>query len=100
MFPRTFIFSAVAVVGGCSVFCTAKAAHQPNVLFIAVDDLACTLGCYGDSLAKTPNIDRLAASGVCFLNAYNQLPLCNPTRASIMTGRRPDEIGVYDLDRH
>lgn len=75
-------------------------AAQPNVLFIAVDDLACTLGCYGDSLAKTPNLDRLAASGVCFLNAYNQLPLCNPTRASVMTGRRPDEIGVYDLDRH
>ncbi|PAY19743.1 iduronate-2-sulfatase [Rhodopirellula sp. SM50] len=76
------------------------AADPPNVLFIAVDDLASTLGCYGDPLAKTPNIDRLAASGVCFLNAYNQLPLCNPTRASVMTGRRPDEIGVYDLDRH
>ncbi|QEG00829.1 Choline-sulfatase [Stieleria maiorica] len=76
------------------------AAESPNVLFIAVDDLASTLGCYGDPIAKTPNIDRLAASGVCFLNAYNQLPLCNPTRASIMTGRRPDEIGVYDLDRH
>ena len=78
----------------------ASDAESPNVLFIAVDDLASTLGCYGDSVAKTPNIDRLAASGVCFLNAYNQLPLCNPTRASIMTGRRPDEIGVYDLDRH
>ncbi|WP_182864658.1 sulfatase [Stieleria mannarensis] len=76
------------------------AAGSPNVLFIAVDDLASTLGCYGDPIAKTPNIDRLAASGVCFLNAYNQLPLCNPTRASVMTGRRPDEIGVYDLDRH
>ena len=70
------------------------------MLFIAVDDLSCALGCYGDPLAKTPNIDRLAASGVCFLNAYNQLPLCNPTRASVMTGRRPDELGVYDLDRH
>lgn len=73
---------------------------KPNVLFIAVDDLACTLGSYGDPLAQTPNIDRLAASGVCFLNAYNQLPLCNPTRASVMTGRRPDQLGVYDLDRH
>ncbi|TWU09859.1 sulfatase [Allorhodopirellula heiligendammensis] len=73
---------------------------KPNVLFIAVDDLACTLGCYGDVLARTPNIDRLAASGVSFQRAYNQLPLCNPTRASVMTGLRPDTINVYDLDRH
>lgn len=91
---------AIAALLVLSGFTSLHAADTPNVLFIAVDDLGCTLGCYGDPLAKTPNIDRLAASGVCFLNAYNQLPLCNPTRASVMTGRRPDEIGVYDLDRH
>ena len=78
----------------------ASHAAAPNVLFIAVDDLAPALGCYGDVIAKTPNIDRLAASGVCFERAYNQLPLCNPTRASVMTGMRPDQIKVYDLDRH
>ena len=72
----------------------------PNVLFVVVDDLAATLGCYGDVVAKTPHIDRLAASGVRFERAYNQLPLCNPTRASVMTGLRPDRIKVYDLDRH
>ncbi|MEM7811032.1 MAG: sulfatase [Planctomycetota bacterium] len=77
-----------------------EAAEPRNVLFIAADDLACNLGCYGDRLAKTPHLDRLAASGVCFLNAYNQIPLCNPSRASVMTGLRPDTIKVYDLDRH
>jgi len=78
----------------------AASEEKPNVLFIAVDDLAPSLGCYGDVVAKTPHIDRLADSGVRFDRAYNQLPLCNPTRASVMTGLRPDTIEVYDLDRH
>ena len=73
---------------------------KPNVLFIAIDDLAPALRCYGNLIAKTPHVDRLAASGVRFDRAYNQLPLCNPTRASVMTGLRPDTIKVYDLDRH
>ncbi|MFT5124698.1 MAG: iduronate 2-sulfatase [Verrucomicrobiales bacterium] len=77
-----------------------QAADRPNVLFIAVDDLACTLSCYGDPMAKTPHIDRLARTGVCFERAYNQIPLCNPARASVMTGLRPDKIKVYDLDAH
>jgi uncharacterized sulfatase len=89
-------------VGALALFLvsTSLQSASANILFIAVDDLAATLGCYGDVLAKTPNIDRLAATGVRFSRAYNQLPLCNPTRASIMTGRRPDTIQVYDLDQH
>ena len=92
-----FLVSFVCLISGNV---QAFAEKKPNVLFIAVDDLSAALGCYGDVIAKTPNIDRLAATGVRFDRAYNQLPLCNPTRASVMTGLRPDQIKVYDLDRH
>src|SRR5688572_6691378 len=74
--------------------------RKPNVLFIAIDDLARVLGCYGHPLAQTPHIDRLARTGVCFQRAYNQIPLCNPSRASVLTGLRPDLTTVYDLGRH
>lgn len=77
-----------------------RSADRPNVLFIAADDLNTALGCYGHPLAKTPHLDRLAATGVCFEHAYHQIPLCNPARASLMTGRRPDQTTVYDLARH
>jgi iduronate 2-sulfatase len=103
--PNSLLIQCVGLFLLCAVatdrvFSAEPTKPKPNVLFIAVDDLACTLGCYGDIVAKTPHIDRLAASGVRFDRAYNQLPLCNPTRASVMTGLRPDQIKVYDLDRH
>lgn len=71
--------------------------RPPNVLFIAVDDLRTELGCYGASYAITPNIDRLAREGVLFTQAHCQQAVCNPSRASVMTGRRPESLGVLDL---
>jgi arylsulfatase A-like enzyme len=70
---------------------------NPNILFIAIDDLKPILGCYGDKQIKTPNIDRLAAMGTVFTQNYCQQAVCGPTRASIMTGLRPDHTGVWDL---
>jgi iduronate 2-sulfatase len=68
-----------------------------NILFIAIDDLKPILGCYGDKLVKTPNIDRLAARGTVFLQNYCQQAVSGPTRASLMTGMRPDYTKVWDL---
>ena len=94
----SLLFSGLIALG--AVVSTEAAGQRKNLLFIAIDDLAVSLGCYGNKVVKTPHMDRLAARGVRFDRAYCQLPLCNPSRASVMTGLRPDTIRVYDLDRH
>ncbi len=71
-----------------------------NVLFIAVDDLRPELGCYDMPYMVTPNIDALAEQGTVFLRAYCQQAVCNPSRASLLTGLRPDSTGIYDLKTH
>ncbi len=88
-------FLALAVAG---LFVTAVgAAPKPNVLFIAVDDLKPNLGCYGDTAAKTPNIDRLAARGTLFERAYCMQAVCAPSRNAMLTGLRPQVLRIYDL---
>ncbi|WP_199773853.1 sulfatase [Stieleria maiorica] len=72
----------------------------PNVLLICIDDLKPTIGCYGDPVAVTPNIDDLAARGVRFDRAYCNQAVCAPSRNALMTGLRPPTIGVYDLPTH
>ena len=71
--------------------------QKPDVLFIAVDDLRPEMGCYGNPVVKTPNLDRLAARGVVFNHAHCQQAVCDPSRSSLMTSRRPDATRVWDL---
>ncbi|QNN23680.1 sulfatase [Planctomycetales bacterium ZRK34] len=78
-------------------FCSLAAAGKPNVLFIAVDDLRPEFNAYGATHIHSPNLDRLAARGLVFDRAYCQQAVCNPSRASLMSGRRPDTIRVWDL---
>ena len=67
--------------------------QQPNIVFILADDLGWTdLGCYGNKFNETPNIDKLAESGIRFTQAYAACPVCSPTRASIMTGKYPARL--------
>jgi len=80
-----------------SVNVVAQQKNKPNILFIAIDDLKPILGCYGNTMVKTPNIDRLAKMGTVFMSNYVQQAVCGPTRASLMTGKRPDYTKVWDL---
>jgi iduronate 2-sulfatase len=81
----------------CASSSPAADAKKPNVLFIAVDDLKPLLGCYGDKLVKSPNIDRLAKRGVLFEKAYTNQAVCSPSRNALLTGLRPQALGIYDL---
>ena len=69
----------------------------PNILFIAVDDLKPTIRAYGDTMAETPYLDALSSRSTLFLNNHTQQAVCGPSRASIMTGKRPDYTKVRDL---
>lgn len=76
-----------------------SACVRPNVLFIMADDYRAEMGAYG-SAAKTPNLDRLAASSRVFHRAYCQQAVCNPSRSSLLTGRRPDTLQIWNNSVH
>ena len=93
------VFLAASALGimlsGLFVSIGDAAEKKTNVLFLICDDLNCDLACYGHAQVKSPNIDRLAAQGVRFENAYCQYPLCGPSRASFMTGMYPDQTLIH-----
>jgi iduronate 2-sulfatase len=88
-FLLTFILSVL--LGACK-----PETGSPNILFIAVDDLRTELGCYGNTQIKSPNIDQLASEGMLFNRAYCQQPICMASRASLMSGLRPDTLHIYN----
>jgi len=97
--PRRGLALALSLL--LATLATAPAAtNRLNVLFLVSDDLRPELGCYGNPIVKTPNIDRLAARGLVFNRAYCQQAWCSPSRTSLLTGVRPDTARVWDLKTH
>src|SRR5262245_24260104 len=98
--PHASFVSVISLVLlSLTTFAASASAAKPNVLFIIADDLRAELGCYG-SVARTPNIDRLARRSVLFSRAYCQQALCNPSRSSFLTGRRPDTLHLWVNGTH
>jgi iduronate 2-sulfatase len=92
--PAFCFFLSLAALSFCG---SVLAAGPPNILFIAADDLRAELNCYGQTHVITPHFDRLAGEGMVFDRAYCQQAVCHPSRASLMTGKLPDTIGVTSL---
>jgi iduronate 2-sulfatase len=89
---RSFLGSSLVAPG-----LMAAPRQRYNILFLIADDLNTELNCYGSRNVATPNLDRLAKNGVVFQQNHCQFPLCQPSRASLLSGRRPDTTGVYTL---
>ena len=97
---KALLVFTVLSVGGFAQDKTKPTTKRPNILFIAVDDMRPELGCYGNTVVRTPNIDRLAGNSTVFLNAYCQQAVCSPSRTSVLTGLRPNSTKVWDLTTH
>lgn len=97
MTRRTFLHRGGLLVGAAALAARARAqaTDRPDVLFIAIEDVAPRMGCYGHPVVKTPHIDSLARRGVVFERAYCMVPVCNPSRAAVASGLRPETTGVF-----
>ena len=100
MIRRREFLSAGLASAGLGSLAGRAAENGFNVLFIPVDDLRPELGCYGNGIVKSPNIDMLASRSLVFRRAYCQSPVCGPSRASLLTGLRPDTTEVWGNRKH
>jgi len=97
---REFLKQGGLLAGGAALGTLARAAEpkpaeRPDVLFISIEDIAPLMGCYGHPVVKTPHIDALAKRGVLFEKAYCTVAVCNPSRAAVASGLRPETTGVF-----
>jgi len=88
-------FFFIILIAGISWSCQKE---KPNILFISIDDLRPELGCYGNAQIKSPSIDKLASEGLVFNRTYCQQPICMASRASLMSGLRPDTLNIYNCE--
>ena len=96
-FLREMGIVALMTSAGCATT-PAPVKRPPNIVFMLADDLGCMdLGCYGSTFHETPNLDRMARTGIRFTQAYAACPVCSPTRASIMTGKYPARVKVTNF---
>jgi arylsulfatase A len=96
-FPLSALLASLALPLGCTTTPKKTQSHRPNIVVLLVDDLGWRdVGCYGQDIASTPNIDRLASQGMRFLQAYAANPVCSPTRAAFMTGKYPARVNIND----
>lgn len=93
MILRIALFFAASVAGVSSLY----AADRPNILWLSTEDMSPHLGCYGDKEARTPNIDRLAAEGILFKNAFVPTPVCATCRSAIITGVYSASLGTHGM---
>lgn len=92
---RSLYYLVLLLLLGCTE--VKETSNEPNVLFVSIDDLRPSLGVYGDEIAQSPNIDQLASEGFTLRNVFTQSAVCAPSRASLMTGLRPDSTRVWHL---
>lgn len=92
------LLSGIISLTSCSTSQNSGDISKPNILFIAVDDLRPELGCYGNEQIKSPEIDKLATEGLVFNRTYCQQPICMASRASLMSGLRPDTLQIYNCE--